>query len=211
MTKTESIAFNIESLSVLKKMPDELAGRFIKVIYQYHLDGTLPEMDFVLDMIVTPFINQNTKPQHTQLKMFDSPPPYMQLQTPQITFGDLAAADVLLNCDVSKCLLNYFGSKYYERTREQAAIGFHMDESIFKDWATAFNIWLVSIGTTQHTLKDWARHFPNWLRKQDISKNPKTLHEYEQGINKNRKGTNVRATGANVDDASAFEKLNRFS
>lgn len=39
-------------------MTDEQAGRFIKIIYQYQISGQLPEMDLLMDMAITPFINQ---------------------------------------------------------------------------------------------------------------------------------------------------------
>lgn len=39
-------------------MPDDIAGKFIKIIFQYQTTGILPEMDFALEMAVTPFINQ---------------------------------------------------------------------------------------------------------------------------------------------------------
>jgi hypothetical protein len=39
-------------------MTDEQAGRFIKIIYQYQLTGELPEMDLLMEMAITPFINQ---------------------------------------------------------------------------------------------------------------------------------------------------------
>ena len=39
-------------------MPDDIAGKFIKVIYEYQTTGVIPEMDFALEMAVTPFINQ---------------------------------------------------------------------------------------------------------------------------------------------------------
>ncbi len=53
-----SFILHLDSLSILKKMPDDIAGKFIKVIYEYQTTGVIPEMDFALEMAVTPFINQ---------------------------------------------------------------------------------------------------------------------------------------------------------
>ena len=39
-------------------MPDDMAGKFIKLIYHFQLTGELLEMDFALEMAITPFINQ---------------------------------------------------------------------------------------------------------------------------------------------------------
>lgn len=39
-------------------MDNETAGIFIKLIYQYQLTGEIPELDFGMDMAITPFINQ---------------------------------------------------------------------------------------------------------------------------------------------------------
>jgi len=54
----KSFILHIDSLSILTKMPDEMAGKFIKLIYQFQLTGELLEMDFALEMAITPFINQ---------------------------------------------------------------------------------------------------------------------------------------------------------
>jgi len=48
----------MDSLSILAKMPDDMAGKFIKLIYHFQLTGELLEMDFALEMAITPFINQ---------------------------------------------------------------------------------------------------------------------------------------------------------
>jgi hypothetical protein len=53
-----SFILHIDSLCILDKMTDDLAGQFIKIIYQYQKTKQLPEMDFTMEMIVTPFINQ---------------------------------------------------------------------------------------------------------------------------------------------------------
>jgi len=54
----KSFILHKDSLCVLDKMPDDVAGKFIKAIYQYQLTGELPQMDFAVEMAVTPFINQ---------------------------------------------------------------------------------------------------------------------------------------------------------
>lgn len=53
-----SFLLHKDSLCILDKMTDEQAGRFIKIIYQYQLTKQLPEMDLLMDMAITPFINQ---------------------------------------------------------------------------------------------------------------------------------------------------------
>lgn len=54
----KSFILHIDSLSILAKMPDDMAGKFIKLIYHFQLTGELLEMDFALEMAITPFINQ---------------------------------------------------------------------------------------------------------------------------------------------------------
>jgi hypothetical protein len=39
-------------------MNDEQAGKFIKAIYEFQISGKLPELDFAIEMAVTPFVNQ---------------------------------------------------------------------------------------------------------------------------------------------------------
>ncbi len=53
-----SFVLHKDSLSILEEMTDEQAGIFIKSIYHYRRFGTLPELDFGIEMAVTPFINQ---------------------------------------------------------------------------------------------------------------------------------------------------------
>jgi hypothetical protein len=53
-----SFLLHKDSLCILEKMTDEQAGRFIKIIYQYQVSKQLPEMDLLMDMAITPFINQ---------------------------------------------------------------------------------------------------------------------------------------------------------
>ena len=48
-----------DSLSILNKMEDKQAGQLFKVIYHYQINNKLPEdIDPVLDLLVTTFINQ---------------------------------------------------------------------------------------------------------------------------------------------------------
>lgn len=54
----KSFILHIDSLSILEKMPDEVAGKFIKILHQYQKTGEVPEMDFALEMAVEPFLNQ---------------------------------------------------------------------------------------------------------------------------------------------------------
>lgn len=54
----KSFILHIDSLCILDKMSQDQAGAFIKAVYQYQTTGTLPEMDMVLEMAITPFINQ---------------------------------------------------------------------------------------------------------------------------------------------------------
>lgn len=39
-------------------MTDEQAGKLLKILRNYHDTGTLPELDFGMEMALTPFINQ---------------------------------------------------------------------------------------------------------------------------------------------------------
>jgi hypothetical protein len=53
-----SFILHLDALSILNRMSDDMAGRFIKIIYEYQKTGVLPELDLALDMAITPFINQ---------------------------------------------------------------------------------------------------------------------------------------------------------
>ena len=53
-----SFLLHVDSLVILDKMTDEQAGIFIKILYDYKKTGELPELDFAMNMAVTPFINQ---------------------------------------------------------------------------------------------------------------------------------------------------------
>lgn len=50
-----------DSLSILNKMSDEQAGILFKAIYQYQTTGKTPDLEFGLEMAITPFINQFTR------------------------------------------------------------------------------------------------------------------------------------------------------
>jgi len=54
----KSFILHIDSLSILDKMNNEQAGIFIKTLYEYQASGKLPELDFAMNMALTPFFNQ---------------------------------------------------------------------------------------------------------------------------------------------------------
>ena len=54
----KSFILHLDSLAILDKMTIEQKGIFIDSIYKYHVTGELPELDFGLEMAITPFINQ---------------------------------------------------------------------------------------------------------------------------------------------------------
>ena len=64
----KSFILHIDSLSILAKMPDDMAGKFIKLIYHFQLTGELLEMDFALEMAITPFINQFQRDNNNYVK-----------------------------------------------------------------------------------------------------------------------------------------------
>ena len=47
-----------DSLSILNKMSDEQAGILFKAIYQYQTTGKTPDLEFGLEMAITPFLTQ---------------------------------------------------------------------------------------------------------------------------------------------------------
>ncbi len=53
-----SFLLHIDSLVILDKMTNEQAGIFIKILYEYKKTGEFPDLDFAMNMAVTPFINQ---------------------------------------------------------------------------------------------------------------------------------------------------------
>lgn len=54
----KSLLLSLDNLAILDKLTDEEAGKLIKALYQYSKDQTLPELDNILDITITPFINQ---------------------------------------------------------------------------------------------------------------------------------------------------------
>lgn len=54
----KSFILHTDALCILDKMTNEQAGLFIKTLYRFQLTGETPELDFAMDMAVTPFINQ---------------------------------------------------------------------------------------------------------------------------------------------------------
>ena len=54
----KSFILHIDSLCVLDKMTNEQAGQLFKAIYEYQKTGEVNNLDFAMDMAITPFINQ---------------------------------------------------------------------------------------------------------------------------------------------------------
>lgn len=44
--------------STIQKLSDEQAGKLIKAVYEFNLTGIVPELDFTLDIVITPLIEQ---------------------------------------------------------------------------------------------------------------------------------------------------------
>lgn len=55
MAKKESFILYTDQKAVIDKLSDEQAGKLIKAIYEYVEDGKMPELDSVLDLVITPF------------------------------------------------------------------------------------------------------------------------------------------------------------
>ena len=55
MAKKESFVLYTEQKAVINKLSDEQAGKLIKAIYEYVETGEMPELDNVLDLVITPF------------------------------------------------------------------------------------------------------------------------------------------------------------
>lgn len=51
----DSFILYTEQKAVLDKLTDEQAGKLIKAIYEYEETGIMPELDTVLDLVITPF------------------------------------------------------------------------------------------------------------------------------------------------------------
>lgn len=58
-TATKSFILHLDSLEILEKLSDEQAGKIFKSIYKYQKNGKVQdELDFALDLVITPFLNQ---------------------------------------------------------------------------------------------------------------------------------------------------------
>ena len=55
MAKKDSFVLYTEQKAVINKLSDEQAGKLIKAIYKYVETGEMPELDTVLDLVITPF------------------------------------------------------------------------------------------------------------------------------------------------------------
>ena len=55
MAKKDSFVLYTEQKAVINKLSDEQAGKLIKAIYEYVETGEMPELDTVLDLVITPF------------------------------------------------------------------------------------------------------------------------------------------------------------
>lgn len=55
MAKKDSFVLYTEQKAVIDKLSDEQAGKLVKAIYEYVETGEMPELDNVLDLVITPF------------------------------------------------------------------------------------------------------------------------------------------------------------
>lgn len=55
MAKKDSFILYTDQKAVLDKLTDEQAGKLIKAIYEYVETGNMPELDNVIDLVITPF------------------------------------------------------------------------------------------------------------------------------------------------------------
>lgn len=106
--------------------------------------------------------------------------------------------------DVDRCLDFYFQSKY-DRTRQVVAMSNYISDERLRDWAMAFNLFLVSEGNTEKTFKDWMKHFNRWLKLQDVSQPPKINR---QNTTANVNSNSTKSKGFNANEAN--DLLNRF-
>lgn len=57
-TNRKSFLIHKDSLDILDKLSDEQAGRLFKAIKFYQKNNKIPKLDFTLDLVFTPFLNQ---------------------------------------------------------------------------------------------------------------------------------------------------------
>jgi len=57
-TKRKSFILHKDSLEILDKLSDEQAGKLFKAIKFYQKNQEIPTLDFTLDLVFTPFLNQ---------------------------------------------------------------------------------------------------------------------------------------------------------
>jgi heme-degrading monooxygenase HmoA len=55
---TRSFILHLDSLAILDKLSDEQAGKLFKSLYIYQKNGEIENLEFALDLALTPFINQ---------------------------------------------------------------------------------------------------------------------------------------------------------
>jgi hypothetical protein len=66
-----SFLIHIDSLNILDKITDEQAGKLFKAIHHYHKHGVLPEMELLLEIAVTPFLNQFARDEEKYQRVVD--------------------------------------------------------------------------------------------------------------------------------------------
>jgi uncharacterized protein YdaU (DUF1376 family) len=95
----------------------------------------------------------------------------------------------------------WYKSNAYTGTRETICMANHIDMETLLDWLAAFTIEKIGEGKQSASISDFARHFANWMKYQDMKKNPKNLiHEKKDGQSTNING-NKNPTGAKVLNA----------
>ncbi len=57
-SKNKSFILHLDSLVILEKLSDEQAGKLFKAIYSYQKTNEILQLDFALDLALTPFLNQ---------------------------------------------------------------------------------------------------------------------------------------------------------
>ena len=57
-TNRKSFIIHKDSLDILDKLSDEQAGKLFKAIKVYQKTNQIPKLDFTLDLVFTPFLNQ---------------------------------------------------------------------------------------------------------------------------------------------------------